>query len=723
MPDHPFNHRANTPPPSIKPWWTHDLDKPNNKALLKDLVDAHEQLKKHDAPFRETCMEHIALYQGMAIKKEIHKRGRLFRDSEGFADHTRFRHLIINHLRDVTDSKVSRLATFKTAVTVLPNHGVEFQDKAKAKVVKSWLDSYTYEVNVDQIRRQVQRDAEIFGESYLLVEWDPERGDIHPAAKRLKESITLETDEGEVVVTRMKRVGDVGLRRILPFRVFPEPHPSRDYDRISWTFMEETEYVEELQVDFPEHKDKIQPTQNEVHSEDIHRFGLEKIENKVTVVTLFHKATPEVPKGRIIRFTDRVILLNEELPYSHGEIPLRRLSNIDVPGQMRGMSSFHDLKSLQSAINTLYSIMLRDRSMAAPKLFVPAGSVDPNQQPSNTPGVVQYKGGVPPTWSVPNLVSGDLMQLIEKLENTFEKLSNSSGTRRGEGIPNVEAFKAFGFFEEQATRRESTSIAKHRDFLQEIYLFVALTAADFYTESDERMIKMVGRHNQYLLKHFNVEDLKHSYDIRVQNTSALPESKAARIQTVIQLSQAFPELFTQEKIADMLDLSSPDAFFDLTTAAINAAEAENEELLSGQDVAEPQPFEDLLQHWEAHVKQFNSPAVKATLPPDAATTNAAIAQVLAGKEEMETNSPALLMVKHLNITEGLMFQKALLNPKFAQRLADFENYPVFFQLPMTVSEILQSHLAPLQPIPPETGVDQEIVLPATQEPNPTDLQS
>jgi hypothetical protein len=485
--------------------------------------------------------------------------------------------------------------------------------------------------------------------------------------------------------------------------------------------VEETKYLEELHAEYPKLKGKIKSTGPDKSNEDLYRYGLNKEDDRVKVITLYHKATQEVPEGREIKFTEHVILENKELPYSHGQLPLIRLSAIDVPGKMRGMSPFKDLKALQSSINTLYSIMLRDRSLASPKLFVPSGSVDPSQSKSNQPGVIQYKGGVPPTWSVPNLVAGDLMQMLEKLENTFDKLSNSLGTRRGEGIPNVEAFKAFGFFEEQATRRESTSIAKHRDFLQQLFKMVVLIAADYYTESDERMIKMLGQHNQYLLKHFNVEDLKHSYDIRVENTSALPDSKAARIQTVIQLSQAFPDLFTQEKIADMLDLSSPDAFFDLTTAAINAAEAENEDMMAGKDIGEPQPFEDLLQHWEAHVKQFNNPTVKATLPPQPELANAAIQEVLSGESQIETNSPALLLVKHLNTTEGLMYQRALVNPKFAQRLADFENYPVFFQMPITISEVLMSHQAPMQGIPPETGVDQEIILPSTQQPNPNDF--
>lgn len=706
--------------PKIKPWWLHDLDKPNNKKLLKDLVSAHKDLVEYQSDYKELCLSNIALYQGFSIEKKINKGGRLHRDSEGHAGTTNFKYLIVNHLRDITDSAVSRMATFKPGVAVLPNHGIEFNDKAKAKVVKSWLESYMYEHNIDDVRRQVQRDAYIFGESFLSVLWDPSKGDIHPAARKLKKTVQVETDEGKVSVTKVKRIGDVGLTRVLPFRVFPEPIPTHNFDDASWVMIEDSEYIEKLKLENPKVADKIRPEGQSddtgLSDNDALTYGLNKEDDTVLVVTLFHKATEEVPEGRMVKFTKDTILSNDPLPYSHGNLPIVRLSSIDVPGNMRGVSPYADLRTLQSAINTLYSIMLRDRSLASPKLFVPAGSVDSTQQATNKPGVIQYKGGVPPTWSVPNMVSGDLMAMIDKLENTFEKLSNSLGTRRGEGIPNVEAFKAFGFFEEQATKRESTSIAKHRDFLQNVFLLITMTAADFYIQSDERMIKMVGRHNQYLLKHFNIEDLQHSYDIRIQNTSALPESKAARIQTIIQLSQAFPDMFTQEKITDMLDLSSPDAFFDLATAAINSAEAENDSIMSGEEIAEPQPFEDSLQHWEAHVTLFNNPTVKATLPTDPVETNAALNAAITGNIEGPL-SPALLLAKHVNITEGLMFQQALINPKFAMRLADFETYPIFFKPPLTLSEVIQSHGAPVESIPPETGIDQEIILPEAQQSN------
>lgn len=728
--------------PHFQPWYNFDLK--DEKKLLKALKKAQEELEDYQEEHKQIMLQHLGLYKGIHMEQgEVTKRkDRLAWDTLGQATTTRFKKVVVNHLRDVTDSAVARLATFKPAATVIPNHSSEFSDKAKAKVTKAWLDSYGYEYNIDSLRRRVQLHAFIFGESYVHVCWDETKGELIKEignSEKMGKAIKITDENGEEhSVSRAERIGDVGLSLILPFKIYLEPVSSSEFCDVNWLIQEDEGYVTDLKLEYPDKKSKIKPSGESANFK--HALLEDKDKEKVKVYTLWHRQTRELPNGLKIKFTPDVVLETGDLPYSHGRLPFVRLTALDVPGELNGMSPYLDLKSLQESINNLYSVMIRDRSLAAPKLMIPAGTVDSNQNATNRPGVIQYKGGVPPTWSVPNLVSSDITVMIDRLERTFEKLSNSLGTRRGDSLPNVEAFKAFGFFEEQATKRDSTQIAKHRTFLEDLYKQILWVAGDFYSNDDERMIKIIGKHNRYLLKSFDVEDLTKSYDIRVQNTSSLPDSKGQRIQTVIELNQAFPDLFTKEKIADMLDLSTPDAFFDQATAAINAAEQENEEMLAGTEVREPQAFEDLLLHWETHFKQFSDPTVKETLPEDPQEVNLLLDTAINGpvdldviidnpyEDDEQTLSPAILLAKHLHITEGLIFERALKNPTFAKSLLDksFAMFPVFFEMPLTVSEIVAQHEAPMLPpaqqLAPSEGIEQQIELPGVN-PNPNDLLS
>ena len=726
--------------PHIRPWWSFDFDSKKEEKKLHDaLVRAHSDLEDYQEETKYQQLQHLALYKGIHIDSRSLKEGRdrLSWETLGRrgSSSVKAKKIIINHLRDITDSAVARLATFKPSVTVLPTHGSEFKDKAKAKVTESWLKTYIYANDIDEFRRIAQRHAFIFGEAYALIEWDEEAGDPIEGLKGLAKTgktITIQADGEEIEVSPAERTGDVTMKMVLPFRVFPEPVASHRWGDVQWVMTEEWEYVEKVKSEYPDVANKIKVT-NEQEEEMSSLFAERKQQQQVKVITLWHKATREVPNGRMIRFTRDVTLENEDLPYSHGELPIERLTSLDVPGELHGRSPFQDLKELQGSINQLYSIMIRDRSMAAPKLFMPKGSFSRENMKANTPGVIEYQGGVLPTWSVPNLVSNDLMNMIEKLENTLEKLSNSLGTRRGDSLPNVEAFKAFGFFEEQATKRDSTQIAKHRMFLERLFKKILFTAADFYSQDDGRMIKMLGKNNQYLLESFDVEDLQQAYDIQVQNASFLPDSKAGRIQALIQLNQALPNTFTEAKVADLLDSASVDAFYDLSSKAVNAAEQENEKMMQGVEPKEPQRFEDLLAHWEAHRRQLDDPTIKETLPEDPALANMMIEAAISGAVEVDlimenpfenkdTQSPALLLIKHQHITEGLMYERALKNASFAQKLLDpqFEAFPIFLEMPVPLSQILMGHQSPQEAIQPPTGVDQEVQLPLDV-PNPNDL--
>ncbi len=745
-----FNRRE---APDIKPWWNFDLiSKPAEEELHRALKKAHEDLEIYQKSRKDVMLQHLGLYKGIHLNlknlRDIPARqSRLYRETRGSASDISFNKMTVNHLRDVTDSAVARIATTKPAATVIPNHSSEFSDKAKAKVTKMWLDSFSYENNIDALRRKAQQHATIFGESWTQILWDDQKGDVIRGlddVAKMGAKVTVMDDEGKThAVSQAEKTGDVGLKIILPFRIFMEPVASQDFVDVAWLMHEEWEYLTEVRLAYPEVKDKIKPEKD--NDEDYFPDSTEgREQQKVQVITLWHKSTRELPDGLKIKFTVDTILEKGDNTFTHGQLPFERLTFLDVPGELNGGSPYTDLKELQSSINQLYSIMIRDRSLASPKLVVPAGTIDPNANKTNKPGIIEYKGGVPPTWQVPNMVSNDILIMIDRLEATFEKLSNTSGTRRGDSLPNVEAFKAFGFFEEQATKRDSTQIAKHRDYLERLYLKILVTAAQFYSKDDKRIIKIIGKHNQYLLKSFDVDDLTHSYDIRVQTTSALPDTKGQRIQTVIELSQAYPTLFTQEKIVDMLDLSTPDAFFDQATAAVNAAEQENDMMMSGKEVQQPQNFEDLLLHWESHLKQFSDPSMKETLPEDPTLSNMAIDIAINGPG-METidgelmpieipeeiskldKSPAILAIRHLHTTEGLIFDHAMKNPTFAMSLLDpqFKAFPVFFDAPLSISELVAQHQSPIAPqdAAPPTGTEQQITLPPGNQGNPNDFTS
>jgi hypothetical protein len=146
----------------------------------------------------------------------------------------------------------------------------------------------------------------------------------------------------------------------------------------------------------------------------------------------------------------------------------------------------------------------------------------------------------------------------------------------------------------------------------------------------------------------------------LQNSSSLPDSKALRTQFVMDMGKNFPNQFPPEQVAEMLDLGQSEKMMDLAGAAARAAEDENEMILDGKYVPDPEMQESLIIHWRVHLSAIQDIGFKIRLDP-------AIKQG---------------MISHIAATEMLMVNMAVKNPAFAQKLlAECPQFPVFYELP------------------------------------------
>jgi hypothetical protein len=139
----------------------------------------------------------------------------------------------------------------------------------------------------------------------------------------------------------------------------------------------------------------------------------------------------------------------------------------------------------------------------------------------------------------------------------------------------------------------------------------------------------------------------------------LPDSKSAKIQTIIDLSDKFPGLFAPEQILDLVDLADTNKFNDIASSSIHSAESLYEDLIQGRPVAEPQPYENLIIHWQTFISAMQDRNFKEQIPED--RRNA--------------------VIDYVRALEMLMHQKSLENMMFAQKLQTLELFPVIYILP------------------------------------------
>ena len=362
-----------------------------------------------------------------------------------------------------------------------------------------------------------------------------------------------------------------------------------------------------------------------------------------------------MPKGRHIIFTPDVILKNTEHPYSHGEWPFERLASIQVPAEQYARSFYINARQIAAQINNLTTMILRNQKVvSAPKWMVPRGAVK-LEQLNNDISIVQYQGPVEPRLAQANPTPSEVFGFRDALRQDLLQIAAAGGVNAGNPPPGIEAGVALQFLSEQENNRFNGDIAQYNEYVRRVAIKTLSVVSDFYKDDDQRTIAIVGKHDEFTRVGVDVSKLYKSFDVRIQNSSALPESKAARIQTILDLRREFgPGLVRDDIVVDLIDFGQSEKYFDEAAAAVRAAEVENEDQSEGK-ATDPQLWEYHIQHWTVHVTDIQKPGFR---------------NLSKKIQEIKKN--------HILAHEMLMLDISKKNPQFLQQIATLPQFPLFF---------------------------------------------
>lgn len=685
-----------------RPIWTLDLDDAQNEKKILDWLNGELSYLIQKSRERLSLIERNEhLYRGIQYETQEIRRDLQDRSVDKSRSLPK---VVVNHLYDLTANRVSRLVKYRPAVAIMPNSN-EHQDKISAKTTKSLLDNIWYQENFDsKITPEVAVTAAVKGEAYLWIDWNPNKGDLHPDSPKEGNPVVLKGENGEplkgedgkeLTVDRPVRVGDVEYEVIHPEHVFLQPQDK--LDKVEYCFRMICMSVDDAKVKYPKAADKIKANVDKYKSYQWLK-SLDIIE-PVVIWEFYHKRTESLDKGRTVVFTDSAVLDSSKGKFNHGELPFERVTDIDEPGKLHGISFFETVKALTSTYNNLTNMIVRNNYLVShPKWMLPAGSAK-IEALANDITIVQYKGPTPPQLAVASPTPPEVYNFMKQVKEEFQQISGVFGVSRGEPPPGIKAGVALQFLNEQESERHNLSVLKWNDFIKRVAKKTLAVCGDYYDISDQRMVRVVGKNNSWQLKFFDKANLNKPYDIKVQNSSALPDSKAARMQTVMDLNKEFPGMLPQEQVVELLDLGKSDEFVDQVTSAVRTAEAENESLLSGEEAKLPEEYENHLLHWQIHARAVQDYAFKNETP-----------------EEIQER-----MIDHIRTTEYFLIERAKLSESLMAKLQALDTFPMFFkhvqpeplpETPMEGQPLGPTDGASLQegPIqaPPEVPVNPEI---------------
>lgn len=671
---------------NLKPLWTIQ-DFTDEQAVLKWCTDSVDFCEKYYQPYFALQFQNLLIYQGNHWLAQDKYQAR-FLDNVRTIVNRKTPRLVFNHCYDFVEHHVSKATRYKPAVAIFPTSS-DPEDKDNAKTSKDVLDHIWYVNSYDAHLQNWVRYCKIFGEAFMKVDYDFNKGDIHPDWLKLNtggQRIPLMNDRNEPVlgqdgqqlyISKAVKTGEVKYSVKAPWHYFEQPCTNRD--DIEWCIEWDCVDVDYLRAKYPNKADEIRSDGNLQMFNDV-AFDYGRFGNEVIVYKLYHDKSEFLEGGRHIIFTRTCVLENVDLPFSHGKRPYVKIHDLDVPDCIRGMSFFQQIFPINHQINSCASLIYKMLVLLShPKIAMPEGACEMTQL-VNEATVLTHAPGMPPSLMHMNPPIGEPMQYMDMLTRIMEKLSGTFEMSRGQAPSGVRAAKALRALEEQEDKRSYGFITKFNNLgMVESAKMALSVAGDNYDDSDGRFARVLSKDNEFKIVKFKAANLSKPYDIRIENTTALSQSPSARIEELNEMAQIqFPpnSVVSKEQYINLVGLSASEEFKDIVTRAVKCAESENQDILSGATVAPPTEDEDLIVHWKVHLQPPQSRDFKENTPTER-------------KQALQ---------KHILLTEYLMYKKAFGivdgmgqqlvagNPLFMQKLQmECPTWPVYFKMPVPMA--------------------------------------
>lgn len=698
--------------------------------LIRWLSRKLSTLQQEAGPRTENQFRNIRFFKGIHSLKNDAEVLAVDYDNQPVTMENRF---VMNHILEFTLQKVADLTRYSPNINVFPWSNA-YASRLSARLGKKIIDSSFYTHNFRDHLMSLILEGVICGESFLFQEWDEFAGalDSDTAQKEARLSLlgkNFVNEEGETIdLSYAKYIGDHKFSRPLPFQVLFQPRVR--WSDVDYLFKATIKHIDEVKAENAYLGQSVLDKISRKADAAEYRGSLfEGTSDHVVQWEFYHRRHRFVPKGFYAKFFNDVLIRYGKLPYSHGQLPCIRFTDYDDPVNAHGRSFYESLKLPSVMINNLTKIAYRSYAIAAyPKLIMQEGSCNMYAM-ANGPFVVEVTpGALEPKIVSFKALNNDFFTLSDHVENFMQKNSGTFGISRGEQVPNARARSILNFYEEQEDQRKGPQVAKLSACIEKAAKQNLSNSADFYKPEDKRTLRIVGKNNAYKLLEVT-DKIKISGDdiVKVQRTTALSESKQGRVDQISTLSNIpfagdeGPGLFTKEQVLSMIEVGDTSTFFESSTAAVERAHSENEDMFEGLEVNDPQPYQAHLIDWNIHFHWVQSREFSETTGVP---------------EEIKERT-----LGHLEAHELFLYTKARTNLALAQILASNKYFPAVYRIndndpPLSHIVLMLQQLPPpptplespdgagagAAPLPPENAPDilEPDALPLADEQVPSD---
>lgn len=473
---------------------------------------------------------------------------------------------VINRIRPIIRTELAKLTAQKPTATIVPATS-EDRDLSAAQAGEQIWDSVYREKKIKSVFKQTMLWTLTCGTGFMKTYWDPNKPD------------------------RSGQPGDFQYENVSPFHLFVPDMMATDIEDQAYVIHIQAKSADWVKLNYP--NIKAQP--NVMEANDILNDSFLNLvgaadfrKNAVLCYEVWVKPRQVdfMPNGGMYTIIgDTIVQFVEGNPYLHQQYPFVKFGHVPT-GRFYDDSIILDLIPIQREYNRTRGQMIEAKNrMAHPQLMAAEGSIDASKINTEPGQVILYKLGFPepkplPLQDLPSYV----VQETERLLLDFEDISGQHQVSKGQVPPGVTAATAISFLQEQDESMLSTTFSSIEEGFEKIG-YQTLCYVKQYWDTP-RIVKVVGRDQQFNVISFQGSQLGDNTDIRVEAGSALPTSKSAKQALLMDLmSQGF---IPPEKGLELMEVGGVQRLYE--EIQIDSAQATRENMkmstITEQDMEE-----------------------------------------------------------------------------------------------------------------------------------------
>lgn len=501
-------------------------------------------------------------YYGLSKRGGVHQSSQVTNDGvQGeltIVKVNQYRSLIQNILVMTTSSRPS----FNARAT-----NTDFKSQTQTILANGILDFFMREKKLESIWKTAVEHAMVFGEGFVAIEWDPTIGDPFGVVPGSEE----EDKEGNAIPGsgQVRNTGDVSYENISPLNIVKDC--LRNDSNSNWMILrkfenkfdivakhkvsEETEDDKEFNslltseiINIGRDNDESNTFGISFTDESIISKDSDELCDDIPIFTFYHNRTETLPNGRMVVLVETGrVLFDGPLPYT--KIPVFRISPSEMIDTPFGYTSAFDLLALQEMTDSLHSTIITNQSaFGVQNIIVPRGH---NIDVSDIGGglnLLEYdpKVGKPESLNLLNTPQ-EIFAYEGRLEQLMQTLIGVNSVSRGNPEASLRSGSALALIQSMAIQFNSGLQQSAFQLLEDMGTFTIQILRDY--ASTKRVAFIAGKHDAFMAREFNGDDLVNINRVTVDAGSSLQRTSAGKLEIAQNLLQngliESPEQFLQ----------------------------------------------------------------------------------------------------------------------------------------------------------------------------------